>query len=161
VGRPADEGYLDTLEKGDVFVLGGDHFEYKYRRGSKVYVDRTSARPTVPSWFSERLPLSYDLGQEILQFQREFLDKLGQGGPPAIRHWLREYPLDENSVRAITRMLSEQVAYAGSNSLSTDERLVVEEALDHDEYERHYYVHSGYGRRFNDGFSRLLAYRVA
>jgi len=58
-------------------------------------------------------------------------------------------------------MLSEQVAYAGSNSLSTDERLVVEEALDHDEYERHYYVHSGYGRRFNDGFSRLLAYRVA
>jgi len=156
-----DEEYLDTLEKGDVFVLGGDHFQYSYRRGSKVYVDRTSARPTVPSWFSERLPLSYDLGQEILQFQREFLDKLGQGGPPAIRHWLREYPLDENSVRAITRMLSEQVAYAGSNSLSTDERLVVEEALDHDEYERHYYVHSGYGRRFNDGFSRLLAYRVA
>ncbi|SFS08378.1 ATP dependent helicase, Lhr family [Halomicrobium zhouii] len=156
-----DEEYLDTLEKGDVFVLGGDHFQYSYRRGSKVYVDRTSARPTVPSWFSERLPLSYDLGQEILQFQREFLDKLGEGGPPAIRHWLREYPLDENSVRAITRMLSEQVAYAGSNSLSTDDRLVVEEALDHDEYERHYYVHSGYGRRLNDGFSRLLAYRVA
>ena len=24
-----DESYLDTLEKGDVFVLGGDHFEYR------------------------------------------------------------------------------------------------------------------------------------
>jgi len=156
-----DEGYLDTLESGDVFVLGGDHFEYRYRRGSKVYVDRTSARPTVPSWFSERLPLSYDLGHEILEFQRELLDRLADGGPPAVRLWLREFPLDENTVRAITRMFTEQIAYAGSESVATDDRLVIEEALDHDEYERHYYVHSGYGRRFNDGFSRLLAYRVA
>jgi ATP-dependent Lhr-like helicase len=156
-----DEGYLDTLESGDVFVLGGDNFEYRYRRGSKVYVDRTSARPTVPSWFSERLPLSYDLGREILVFQRQLLEKLAEGGPPEVRLWLREFPLDENTVRAITRMYGEQVAYAGSKSVSTDDRLVIEEALDHDEYERHYYVHSGYGRRFNDGFSRLLAYYVA
>jgi len=156
-----DEQYLDTLESGDVFVLGGEHFEYRYRRGSKVSVDRTSARPTVPSWFSERLPLSYDLGREILAFQRTLLDKFATGGPPEVRLWLREFPLDENTVRAITRMFAEQIAYAGSASVATDERLVVEEALDHDEYERHYYVHSGYGRRFNDGFSRLLAYYVA
>jgi len=156
-----DEQYLDTLEKGDVFVLGGENFEYQYRRGSKVTVDRTSARPTVPSWFSERLPLAYDLGREILAFQGQLLDELAADGPPQVRHWLRSLPLDENSVRAITRMFSEQIAYAGSESVATEDRLVVEEALDKDEYERHYYVHSGYGRRFNDGFSRLLAYRVA
>jgi ATP-dependent Lhr-like helicase len=156
-----DEAYLDTLEKGDVFVLGGSNYEYRYRRGSKVYVDPTSARPTVPSWFSERLPLSYDLGREILDFQPELLDKLADGGLSEVRNWLRSFPLDENSVRAIARMFREQVAYAGTESVATDERLVVEEAMDHDEYERHYYVHSNYGRRFNDGFSRLLAYRVA
>ncbi|PSP94418.1 helicase [Halobacteriales archaeon QS_4_62_28] len=156
-----DEQYLDTLETGDVFVLGGQNFEYQYRRGSKVTVDRTSARPTVPSWFSERLPLAYDLGREILAFQGQLLDELASGGPPQVRHWLRAFPLDENSVRAITRMFSEQIAYARSESVATDDRLVIEEALDKDEYERHYYVHSGYGRRFNDGFSRLLAYRVA
>ena len=156
-----DEEYLDTLEAGDVFVLGGDHFEYRYRRGSKVYVDPTSARPTVPSWFSERLPLSYDLGREILTFQRELLDRLDRGGPGAVRHWLRDYPLDENSVRAVARMFEEQVRYTGVESISTDERLVIEEELDREEYERRYYVHSNYGRRFNDGFSRLLAYRIA
>jgi len=156
-----DEEYLDTLESGDVFVLGGDNFEYRYRRGSKVYVDHTSARPTVPSWFSERLPLSYDLGCEILAFQRELLDHMERGGVNAVRHWLREFPLDENSVRAVARMFSEQVAYAGSSSVSTDQRLVVEEELDREAYERRYYVHSNYGRRFNDGLSRLLAYRVA
>jgi len=156
-----DEEYLDTLEPGDVFVLGGSNFAFRYRRGSKVYVDRTSARPTVPSWFSERLPLSYDLGREILAFQRDLLDRFDAGGPPAVRAWLRELPLDDDSVRAVTRMFTEQIRFAGPESVSTDERLVVEEELDRGEYERRYYVHSNYGRRFNDGFSRLLAYRVA
>jgi len=156
-----DEAYLDTLEKGDVFVLGGDRFEYRYRRGSNVYVDRTSARPTVPSWFSERLPLSYDLGREILAFQRELLERLARGGRSEVRVWLRAAPLDENSVQAITRMFDQQVRYAGPESVSTDRRLVIEEDRDHEEYRRHYYVHSNYGRRFNDGLSRLLAYRCA
>ena len=156
-----DEEYLDTLETGDVFVLGGDRYEFRYRRGSKVYVDPTSARPTVPSWFSERLPLSYDLGREILSFQRELLDRLGEGGRAAVRVWLREFPIDEHSVRAITRAFDEQTRYAGPESVSTPERLVIEEELDQEAYERHYYVHSGYGRRFNDGFSRLLARRCA
>ncbi|WP_058828299.1 ATP-dependent helicase [Haloferax sp. Q22] len=156
-----DEGYLDTLEKGDVFVLGGDHFAYRYRRGSKVYVDRTSQRPTVPSWFSERLPLSYDLGRELAAFQADLVDRLDAGGAPAVRSWLREFPLDENSVRAVTRMFDEQVRYAGPESVVTPDRLVVETELDRDTYRRHFYVHCTYGRRFNDGLSRLLAYHAA
>ncbi len=156
-----DEEYLDTLEQGDVFVLGGQTFEYRYRRGSKVYVDRTSGRPTVPSWFSERLPLSYDLGRGILDFQGELLERFRKRGKPAVRVWLREFPLDENSVRAVARMFDEQVRYAGPESVSTTTRLAVEVELDRESYERHYYVHSNYGRKFNDGLSRLVAYRCA
>ncbi|RZV11246.1 Lhr family ATP dependent helicase [Natrinema hispanicum] len=156
-----DEQYLDTLEKGDVFVLGGDHFEYRYRRGSKVYVDRTSARPTVPSWYSERLPLSYDLGREILAFQGELLERYDAGGPPRVRAWLREFPLDDDSVRAIARLFDHHVQYAGRESVSTPDRLAIEVVRDREEYERHYYVRSNYGRKVNDGLSRLLAYRCA
>jgi len=156
-----DEQYLDGLETGDVFVLGGDHFEFRYRRGSKVYVDRTSARPTVPSWFSERLPMSYDLGLEILAFQRDLLDRFADGGRPAVRVWLREFPIDEHSVRAIARLFDEQLRYAGPESVATGDRLVIEEVRDRQAYERRYHVHSIYGRQFNDGFSRLLASRIA
>jgi ATP-dependent Lhr-like helicase len=152
-----DESYLDTLETGDVFVLGGQHFEFRYRRGSKVYVDHTSARPTVPSWFSERLPLSDELGREILTFQRELLAQLEAGGRSRVRAWLDDFPLDRNSVRALARLFDEQVQYAGAASVSTDERLTVEIHRDTDDYERRYYVHSCYGRRFNDGLSRVLA----
>ncbi len=156
-----DEEYLDTLDKGDVFQLGGERYEYRYRRGSKVYADPTAARPTVPSWFSERLPLSYDLGQEILQFQSELLDRLVSDGRPAVREWLRDFPVDENSVEAITRAFDEQLRYTGARGISTPTNLAVEEELDRGEYQRHYYVHSNYGRQFNDGLSRLIAHRCA
>ena len=156
-----DENYLDTLEKGDVFVLGGNHFEYRYRRGSKVYVDHTSARPTVPSWYSERLPLSYDLGREILAFQRQLLEHYAEGGPSRVRGWLRGFPLDDDSVRAIARLFDHQLRYADVESVSTDRRLAIEVERDRNEYERHYYVHSNYGRKVNDGLSRLLAYHCA
>ncbi|MFC6835258.1 ATP-dependent helicase [Halomarina ordinaria] len=156
-----DEAYLDTLDAGDVFVLGGSNYEYRYRRGSKVYADPTGARPTVPSWFSERLPLSYDLALEVLTFQADLLDRLEEGGPAAVRRWLREFPLDEHSVRALTRMYDRQVRYVGAEGVSTHDRLAVEVELDRATYRRHYYVHANYGRRFNDGFSRLVAHRCA
>ncbi|PSQ43715.1 helicase, partial [Halobacteriales archaeon QS_9_68_42] len=108
-----------------------------------------------------RLPLSYDLGREVLRFQRELLKRLEDGGSPAVREWLREFPLDKNSVRAITRTFEAQARYAGVESVSTDRRLSVEVELDREEYRRNFYVHANYGRQFNDGLSRLLAYRCA
>ena len=156
-----DESYLDTLEAGDVFVLGGDRFAYRYRRGSKVYVDRTSERATVPSWFSERLPLSFDLGREIARFQGDLVEKHAEGGAAAVRRWLREFPVDGNAVRALARMYDDQIAYAGVDSVSTDERIAIETVKDRDDYRRRYHVRTPYGRRFNDGLSRLLAYRCA
>jgi ATP-dependent Lhr-like helicase len=156
-----DEDYLDTLDPGDVFVIGGERFEFAYRRGSKVYVDRTAARPTVPSWYSERLPLAYDLAREILAFQRDAVDRLDSGGEPAVRVWLRESSLSERAVRALTRLYDQQVAFAGPESLSTPTRIAVEEERDREAYRRRYYVHTVYGRRFNDGLSRLLAAECA
>jgi ATP-dependent Lhr-like helicase len=156
-----DEDYLDTLEPGDVFVLGGERFSFAYRRGTKVYVDRTSARPTVPSWYSERLPLSYDLGREILTFQGELLSRLEDGGIATVRNWLREFPIDENAVRALARTLDEQVRYLGPSGVATDDRIVVEEERDRKEYRRRFYVQTVYGRRFNDGLSRLVANECA
>ncbi|GAB6880581.1 ATP-dependent helicase [Halorubrum gandharaense] len=156
-----DEAYLDTLEPGDVFALGGERFAFRYRRGSKVRVDRTGRRPTVPSWYAERLPLSYDLARETLRFRAELLDRLEDGGPPAARAWLRDLPLGENAVRALVRMYDEQVAYAGPESVPTPDRIVVERELDREAYRRRFYVHTAYGRRFNDGLSRLVAAECA
>jgi len=155
-----DENYLDGLEKGDVFVLGGSNYEFKYRRGSKVYVDPTNEAPTVPSWFSERLPLSYDLGREILRFKREMVERV-RDDDEAARSWLSGFPIDSNSVESILRIFDEQLRYAGEISISTDEQFVVEQVVDVEAERRHYYFHSNYGRKFNDGMSRIVAHEAS
>ena len=48
-----DEGFLEKLKKGDIFVLGGKTYRYNYARGMTVQVTPMPGRvPTVPSWFS-------------------------------------------------------------------------------------------------------------
>ncbi|AOW79876.1 ATP-dependent helicase [Halodesulfurarchaeum formicicum] len=155
-----DEDYLDTLDPGDVFVLGGQRYEYRYRRGSKVYVDRTSERATVPSWYSERLPRSFDLGAEIAAFQDRLIS-LQEDGMAQLRRALRDLPIDEESVRALSRTVDRQIAYAGPESVSTTDRIVVEHVTDRADYRRRYYVRVPYGRQVNDGLSRILAHQVA
>ena len=66
-----DEGFLERLKPGDIFVLGGNVYQFKYSRGMVAYVSESSQRPpTVPSWFSEMLPLSFDLALEIGRFRK-------------------------------------------------------------------------------------------
>jgi Lhr-like helicase len=48
-----DEKYMEKLEKGDVFVIGGKSFRFCYRRGGNIYSDATSERPNIPVWISE------------------------------------------------------------------------------------------------------------
>lgn len=149
-----DEEYLDTLDKGDVFQLGGKNYEYRYRRGSKVYTDRTGKAPTVPSWFSERLPLSYDLGVEVLRFQDEMTERMENH---TVDNWLDSFPVDENTKKALKRLYENQTQFMGDNAVSLEDRYIVEEHKDDDLKKTNYYFQSCYGRKFNDGMSRLVA----
>lgn len=149
-----DEEYMNTLEKGDVFQLGGSNYAYRYRRGSKIYVDRTGKAPTVPSWFSERLPLSYDLGLKILEFQQEMVDAVRS---ETVDQYLEDFPIDQNTQEALIRLYENQMRFMSGDSVSTDETYIVEEHLDSSNDKMNYYFQSNYGRKFNDGLSRLLA----
>ncbi|OKY78006.1 MAG: Lhr-like helicase with C-terminal Zn finger domain [Candidatus Methanohalarchaeum thermophilum] len=155
-----DEQYLDKLEKGDVFYLGGDKFEFRYRRGGKVYVDKTGKPSTVPRWFSERLPLSYDLALKIQKFRDKLLD-LSKDEERSIESFLSDLSINEKAKESLTKMFREQISYASDSSVSTPNRFYVEEYLDKEEYERNFLFQSTYGRKFNDGLSRLLAYEIS
>lgn len=72
VGR-LDESYLERLEPKDVFSVGGQSYSFCFRRGGKIYVEPASEKPGIPTWSSERLPLSFDLGRSILSFQGDLL----------------------------------------------------------------------------------------
>ncbi|MCD1294748.1 helicase [Methanocella sp. CWC-04] len=154
-----DEQYLEKLQKGDVFVLGGKFYEFIYRRGGKVYVDNSTSRPTVPSWFSERLPLSFDLGLHVLEFKAEMTKRIGDSR--TLKWLFKNYPVDENTAASIFQIFDEQDRYSGDDSIATGTRFVVEEHQDKEHLRRYYYFQSNYGRQFNDGLSRILAFIVS
>ena len=62
-----DESFLSRMKKGEVFVLGGKKYSYQYTKGMNLYVSPAGNRsPTIPSWVSESLPLSFESALNLL-----------------------------------------------------------------------------------------------
>ncbi|MFP4000818.1 MAG: ATP-dependent helicase [Thermoplasmata archaeon] len=148
-----DEEFLDRLTKGDIFVHGGDTYEFRYTRGMKVYVDaRPEKAPTVPSWFSEMLPLTYDLGKKISRFNQKVKDMIESGEDPS--EWIRDnYYVDENTVSSIVSYLDEQYRYV--DAVPTDSHLLIEKNIEGSKI--NLIFHTIFGREVNDALCRIFA----
>ena len=149
-----EEEFAERLIRGDVFVLAGKAYEFVKSRGNRIYViPREGARPTIPSWFSEMLPLSFDLAVDIQRFRGDVKKLLGRGD---VRRWLmRKYGIDGRTATAIMTYLREQARYS---RVPDDETVLVEEVEKENTYE--YFFHTLIGRRANDALSRAFAYVV-
>ncbi len=153
-----DEGFLERLRPGDVFVLGGNVYMFKFSRGMVAQVSASVHRPpTVPSWFSEMLPLSFDLAMEINRFrglmEERFIAKKSQ---EEIIAWIHEFVyVDDNAAESIYHYFYEQFHYS---KIPSQRRILVEQYTDRG---RTYVIfHTLYGRRVNDCLSRALAYVI-
>ncbi len=158
VGR-VEEDFMEKLRKGDSFVLGGRIYRFNYARGMSVNVSPASGPPTIPSWFSEQLPLSFDLALEIQKFRGvlEWEYKKGRN-QEEIMEFIQDYLyLDHNAAHSIYQYFQEQYLYAEIPSLK---KLLVEFYTGYGG--RKFVVfHSLFGRRVNDALSRALAYVIA
>ncbi|MGC9181659.1 ATP-dependent helicase [Thermogladius sp.] len=155
-----EEAFVEYLAPGDLFVLGGRVYEYLGSKGLKVLVRRADgARPTVPSWFSEMLPLAFDSALLVGRFRREVADKLVRDGfEEAVRYVAKEYNLDKDAARSVVEYVWEQYSYTGG--LIPSDKLILIEVFD-EEDRRNVIVHSLFGRRANDALSRAYAYIVS
>jgi len=152
-----DEGFVERLKPGDVFVLGGDVYQFKYSRGMVATVSAAASRsPTVPSWVSEMLPLSFDLAASIGKFRRLMAEQFDRFEKEDIVRFIASYvPVDSNAAQSIYQYFWEQYHFM---QVPHDKNLVVEHYKDN---ERSYAVfHSLFGRRVNDCLSRAVAYAI-
>ncbi|MDP3640517.1 MAG: ATP-dependent helicase, partial [Nanoarchaeota archaeon] len=153
-----DEGFLERLKPGDVFVLGGDVYRFKFSRGMTAQVDASVNRPpTVPSWFSEMLPLSFDLAMEISRFRRLLEERFANSrSKEEIMKFIQEYlPVDEKAAESIYLYFYEQFHFS---AIPSDRKIVVERYVDRG---RTYVIfHTLFGRRVNDCLSRALAFAI-
>ncbi len=155
-----DDAFLDALEPGDVFVLGGECFAFRYRKGGTIYVDRTEQSPTVPQWQSERRPTTAHLAEATRALATKIDHDLRTDGPGSARRSLRaDGVIDDDAVRALVREIQQQRASLGDQGVVTDTRMCVEEILDRPEGRRRYFVRTHAGGGVNEALARLLADR--
>ncbi|AIY90334.1 ATP-dependent helicase [Geoglobus acetivorans] len=149
VGK-VEEEFAERLVKGDIFVLAGRTFRFLRSRGMRIIVEEVKdEKPTVPSWFSEQLPLSYDLALRIQEFRRVMDENL-----ESAHKILKSFPVDGNAAESIIRYFDEQKRFS---IIPHSKRLVVEKL---EEDRNYYFFHTLVGRRANSAIARTFAYRV-
>ncbi len=153
-----EESFLQILTPGDTFVLGGRTYEFIRAVGAKAIVRRVEGvKPTVPSWFSEMLPLAFDSALLVGEFRRRVAEMIAEGMPRGkVVEWIMdEYNLDREAAENIYQYILEQYLYT-DGLVPSDKLLLVEVYVDEDS--TNYIFHYLFGRRVNDALSRAYAY---
>ncbi len=171
------EEFLSRLKQGDIFVLGGRLYRFDHSREMRAFVTRAESKvPTIPPWYSETLPLSYELALDIGRFRRELTDALAEhiGGAKGIaktigkkaiepgseaERILDALPADANTRNSILRYFEEQLLFA--KRVPNDRLLLIEKTVDKEKERLHLIFHCLYGRRANDVLSRLFALELS
>ncbi len=160
-----EESFLERLIPGDRFVLGGKVYEFVSARGLRVKVKPAfDQKPTVPAWFSEMLPLSYELALEMGKFRERFFRMLEEGVTrrELVRMIMKISNANRMAATAIYNYLREQYLYLKALGVRVEDmpshRVILVESYMDDDGRIHQVTHSLYGRRTNDTLSRALAY---
>ena len=150
-----DEGFLERMKRGDVFVLGGQKYQFLYTRGMTASVKADiSKNPTIPSWFSEMLPLSFDTALDIGKFRKFMKERIKKKSECV--NFVREYLYcDKKIAEEIYNYFKEQGDFS---QIPHEEEILVEKFKEEKEF---LVFHSLYGRRVNDALSRAYGYAAA
>ncbi len=153
-----EEGFVEYLEPGDVFVLGGRTYRFVKSKGLKIIVKSAEgSRPTVPSWYSEMLPLTYDSALEVGKFRRWVLKLLRERGfEDAVKAVKRDLKVSSSVAENVVRYVWEQMRYTGGHVPGNDE-VLVEVWEDRAAGELDVIFHYLFGRRVNSALSRAYA----
>ena len=153
-----DEGFLEKLKRGDVFVLGGETYKYMFSRGMVATVVFSSGTsPNIPSWIAESLPMSYELALSIQKFRRLMEEKISfEHTKESVILFIKEYLyVNYNIANQIYSYFYNQYCYG---KIAHDRKIVLEHFKD--DIKKHTVFHSVYGRKVNEIFASSLAHII-
>jgi ATP-dependent Lhr-like helicase len=157
-----EEGFLQRLMPGDIFVLAGKTYEFKRARQVTAYVvPARRRRPTVPAWFSEMLPLSFELALKIQEFRGKMFKLMKRKKKREIIKWLlKNYHLDKWSANSIYQYFLWEYRFLkslGAKRFPNKKTILIENYID-ERGNQNIIFHTLFGRRVNDVLSRTFGY---
>lgn len=154
-----EEEFLGMLKKGDRFVLGGRVYEYAYARGmNAIVIPAKGMRPTVPQWFSEQLPLSWDLANEISDFRKK-VSLMGE--EKALQELQEECNCNLDAAKAIYSYIELQkkfIKLLGAKNFHSSSNILIERFFDKENGQVRFIFHCLAGRRVNEVFAKSIAF---
>jgi ATP-dependent Lhr-like helicase len=153
-----EQGFIQQLNTGDVFVLNGRTIRLIETRLLEAKAEWAPAQmPTVPRWNANKMPLASGLALEVTRLRsrlRELMERDETGD--SARAWLvEEYHLSATNAEAILRQFAAQ---ARVSAIPTERDFLIE--VFPEGKLRHFFFHSLIGRSANDALSRVIAWRV-
>jgi len=160
-----EEAFLERLSKGDIFILGGKTYQFRYARGFRAYVIPVAqGKPTVPTWFSELLPLSFDLGEAIGRFRDTLFAMVERGVADRrlVDFVQAETASDLYAAKAIVGYVRTEYDFLRSLGLEeypNNRNIVVQDYLD-PEGRQNLTFSCVFGRRVHDALSRAYGHAL-
>lgn len=157
-----EEEFLERLSQGDIFVLGGKTHEFISAKGFRAYVRKVEgAKPTIPSWFSEMLPLSFDLGEAIGKLRGQVFEMFIQNYTMKnIASLIRSETFsDDYAANAIVSYMKAEYDFLkslGLKAFPSNKNIIIENFVD-GFGKQNIIFHCMFGRRVNDALSRAYA----
>lgn len=141
-----DEGFVERIRQGDVFILGSQTWQMTGLDKKKVMVQRVSGvPPTIPYWGGPRPSRTIDLGVLVGEFRREVEKRIES---EELEAWLQyTYLLDRDGASAVAKYYREQHMILGV--LPSDRQIVVE-SFRNELGQQQIAIHSCFGVRVND-----------
>jgi ATP-dependent Lhr-like helicase len=161
-----EEEFLERLTPGDVFILGGRPYRFHYAKGMKAYVSPAEGeKPTIPSWFSELLPLSFELGEAIGAFRAKLFQLLAEDRPDEelLAYIMNECHATERAARAVLSYFKAEKLFLDKARIGAypDNRTILVEDYRDERGRQNIIFLCTFGRRVNDALSRAYAYALA
>ena len=152
-----DEGFVEDLRTGDIFILGSTAWRVLGIRRNRVLVEDVYGQaPTIPHWQGDRSSRTADLGLLVGRFRREMAERMAAGENPM--PWLEaHYCVDTNGARSICEYFREQQAVTG---VIPSDRLVLVEEFANELGHQQVVIHTSHGIRVNDTWSLALCRAV-
>jgi ATP-dependent helicase Lhr and Lhr-like helicase len=153
-----EEGFIKSLNMGDLFVLGGRVLRLIDTGVQEAIVERADGQlPTIPRWNAAKMPLTSGLARAVRKLRGELASKLrSDADDTSSLDWLVEqYQISLANAQAIVEQFRAQLAIS---DIPQGKRMLIE--LYRDDRFSHYFFHALIGRSANDALSRIVAWRV-